>query len=152
MCDTYSDEFGMLDFQRSQHGSGMSQRSQVGSQTSRLMWYQFLETSMLCTPSALQSKRFVSELGRLAEQTSNSTFTVQQMKDIAKVGTGSKEGTRLQNSNNVICSTSNSALSFLQRIGVQVRNFDDFISSLNNQNYLLKKAPRTYQLQTASCL
>ena len=29
MYDTYSDEFGMLDFQRSQHGSGMSQRSQV---------------------------------------------------------------------------------------------------------------------------
>ena len=29
MFDTFSDEFGMLDFQRSQHGSGMSQRSQV---------------------------------------------------------------------------------------------------------------------------
>ena len=50
---------------------------------------------MLCTPSALQSKRFVSELGRLAEQTSNSTFTVQQMKDIAKVGTSSKERTKI---------------------------------------------------------
>lgn len=31
MYDTYSDEFGMVDFQRSQHGSGMSQRSQVWS-------------------------------------------------------------------------------------------------------------------------
>ena len=29
MHDTYSDEFGSLDFQRSQNGSGMSQRSQV---------------------------------------------------------------------------------------------------------------------------
>ena len=33
MYDTYSDEFGMIDFQRSQHGSGMSQRSQVQSTT-----------------------------------------------------------------------------------------------------------------------
>ena len=29
MLHTFSDEFGMLDFQRSQNGSGMSQRSQV---------------------------------------------------------------------------------------------------------------------------
>ena len=33
MYDTFSDEFGMLDFQRSQHGSGMSQRSQVTKAT-----------------------------------------------------------------------------------------------------------------------
>ena len=41
---------------------------------------------------------------------------------------------------------------FHQRIGLQVRNFEDFIYSLNNQNYLLKKGPKLYQLQTASCL
>ena len=35
-----------------------------------------------------------------------------------------------------------------QRIGVQVHNFEEFIYSLNNQNYLLKKGPKTYQLQT----
>ena len=29
MCDTFSDQYGMLDFNRSQHGSGMSQRAQV---------------------------------------------------------------------------------------------------------------------------
>ena len=29
MIDTYADELGFLDFQRSQHGSGMSSRSQV---------------------------------------------------------------------------------------------------------------------------
>jgi len=29
MIDTYSDDFGLLDFRRSQHGSGMSSRSQV---------------------------------------------------------------------------------------------------------------------------
>lgn len=96
MYDTYSDEFGMVDFQRSQHGSGMSQRS--------------------------QAKRFISELGRIAEHTSSSVFTVQQMKDIAK------------------------------KSGISVQSFEDFIYSLNNQNYLLKKGPKTYQLQTASCL
>ena len=30
MLDTFSDEYGVLDFDRSQHGSGMSQRAQVG--------------------------------------------------------------------------------------------------------------------------
>lgn len=29
MVDTLSDEFGMLDFQRSEHGSGMSTKNQV---------------------------------------------------------------------------------------------------------------------------
>jgi hypothetical protein len=29
MVDTYTDQFGGLDFKRSQHGSGMSGRSQV---------------------------------------------------------------------------------------------------------------------------
>lgn len=29
MNDTFSDQYGMLDFDRSQHGSGMSQRAQV---------------------------------------------------------------------------------------------------------------------------
>jgi len=29
MVDTYSDDFGLLDFRRSQHGAGMSSRSQV---------------------------------------------------------------------------------------------------------------------------
>ena len=40
----------------------------------------------------------------------------------------------------------------LQRIGLQMGNFDDLVYSLNNQNYLLKKGPKIYQLQTASCL
>ena len=29
MNDTFSDQYGMLDFDRSQNGSGMSQRAQV---------------------------------------------------------------------------------------------------------------------------
>ena len=31
MLDVFSDQFGLLDFQRSQHGSGMSGRSKVKS-------------------------------------------------------------------------------------------------------------------------
>ncbi len=59
MCDTYSDENGLLDFQRSQHGSGMSQKS--------------------------QAKRFVSELTRMSENTGNSVFTIAQLTDISQV-------------------------------------------------------------------
>jgi len=33
MIDTYCDDFGLLDFRRSQHGSGMSSRSQVTIQS-----------------------------------------------------------------------------------------------------------------------
>jgi DNA helicase MCM8 len=29
-----------------------------------------------------------------------------------------------------------------------VSSFEDFIASLNNQGFLLKKGPQTYQLQT----
>jgi len=61
MYDTYSDEYGFLDFQRSQHGSGMSQKS--------------------------QAKRFVSELNRVSDNTGNSLFNVSQLRDIAKVNT-----------------------------------------------------------------
>ncbi|XP_072024490.1 DNA helicase MCM8-like [Amphiura filiformis] len=60
MVDTYSDEFGILDFQRSQHGSGMSSRS--------------------------QAKKFVALLNQVAERTYNSIFTVQQMREIARDG------------------------------------------------------------------
>ena len=59
MCDTFSDEYGFLDFQRSQHGSGMSQKN--------------------------QAKRFISELSRMADHTNSSTFTWSQLKEITKV-------------------------------------------------------------------
>ena len=59
MVDTYTDQFGGLDFKRSQHGSGMSGRS--------------------------QPKRFIGALQRVSEQTYNSIFTIQQMRQIAKV-------------------------------------------------------------------
>ncbi|XP_076463609.1 DNA helicase MCM8-like [Babylonia areolata] len=92
MLDVFSDQFGLLDFQRSQHGSGMSGRS--------------------------QPKKFVAALQRVAEQTYNSIFTVQQMRQIAK------------------------------DIGLHILDFEGFISSLNNQGFLLKKGAKVYQLQT----
>ena len=93
MMDTYSDELGFLDFTRSQHGSGMSSRS--------------------------QSKKFVAALQRVYEQTYNALFTAQELRQIA------------------------------QQANVKVRDFEEFIASLNNQGFLLKKGPRVYQLQTA---
>ncbi|XP_068682388.1 DNA helicase MCM8-like isoform X2 [Montipora capricornis] len=96
LLDTFSDDFGNLDFQRSQHGSGMSSRA--------------------------QSKRFVAELSRVSEREYNSLFTVDQLRRIAK------------------------------DLRLQIRNFEDFVYSLNNQGFLLKKGPRVYQLQTSSCL
>lgn len=91
MKETYSDEFGLLDFRRSQHGSGMSARS--------------------------GPKKFISLLQQRAEHTYNSLFTVQEMKQLA------------------------------QEINIPTINFETFISSLNNQGYLLKKGPKVYQLQ-----
>uniref|UniRef100_A0A8C9G5M3 Minichromosome maintenance 8 n=1 Tax=Pavo cristatus TaxID=9049 RepID=A0A8C9G5M3_PAVCR len=58
MLGTYSDEFGKLDFERSQHGSGMSNRS--------------------------QAKRFVSALSSIAERTYNNLFDLQQLRQVAK--------------------------------------------------------------------
>lgn len=58
MLGTYSDEFGKLDFERSQHGSGMSNRS--------------------------QAKRFISALNSIAERTYNNLFELQQLRQIAK--------------------------------------------------------------------
>ncbi|KAM9315778.1 DNA helicase MCM8 [Gastrophryne carolinensis] len=58
LLGTYSDAFGKLDFNRSQHGSGMSSRS--------------------------QAKKFVSALNTIAEQTYNNLFEYQQLRQIAK--------------------------------------------------------------------
>uniref|UniRef100_A0A4W3KDN4 DNA helicase MCM8 n=1 Tax=Callorhinchus milii TaxID=7868 RepID=A0A4W3KDN4_CALMI len=58
LLDTYSDEFGRLDFHRSQHGSGMSKQS--------------------------QAKRFIAALNRIGEQTYNNVFDVQQLKQLAR--------------------------------------------------------------------
>uniref|UniRef100_A0A8C2VJU1 DNA helicase MCM8 n=1 Tax=Chinchilla lanigera TaxID=34839 RepID=A0A8C2VJU1_CHILA len=92
MLGTYSDEFGNLDFERSQHGSGMSNRS--------------------------SAKRFISALNSIAERTYNNLFQFRQLRQIAK------------------------------ELNIQVADFENFIGSLNDQGYLLKKGPNIYQLQT----
>uniref|UniRef100_A0A673HN88 DNA helicase MCM8 n=1 Tax=Sinocyclocheilus rhinocerous TaxID=307959 RepID=A0A673HN88_9TELE len=58
LADTYSDEFGRLDFDRSQLGSGMSNRSKV--------------------------KKFVTALNKLAERTNKSMFEFQELRQLAK--------------------------------------------------------------------
>ncbi|KAM5246058.1 DNA helicase MCM8 isoform 4-T4 [Ctenodactylus gundi] len=92
MLGTYSDEFGNLDFERSQHGSGMSNRS--------------------------KAKRFISALNNIAERTYNNLFQFHQLRQIAR------------------------------ELNIQVVDFENFIGSLNDQGYLLKKGPKVYQLQT----
>ncbi|XP_075420095.1 DNA helicase MCM8 [Tenrec ecaudatus] len=92
MLGTYSDEFGNLDFERSQHGSGMSNRS--------------------------SAKRFISALNNIAERTYNNLFQFHQLRQIAK------------------------------ELNIQVVDFENFVGSLNDQGYLLKKGPKVYQLQT----
>uniref|UniRef100_A0A1B6E6T6 Uncharacterized protein n=2 Tax=Clastoptera arizonana TaxID=38151 RepID=A0A1B6E6T6_9HEMI len=57
MVDTFSDEFGSLDFHRSQHGSGMSTKN--------------------------QAKKFISALQRKAEIQSKAIFSVAEMKETA---------------------------------------------------------------------
>ncbi|XP_076834434.1 DNA helicase MCM8 [Brachyhypopomus gauderio] len=58
LTDTYSDEFGRLDFDRSQLGSGMSNRSKV--------------------------KKFVAALNQIAERTHKTLFESQELRQLAK--------------------------------------------------------------------
>eukprot|EP00112_Aurelia_sp_Birch-Aquarium-sp1_P024736 Seg796.9 transcript_id=Seg796.9/GoldUCD/mRNA.D3Y31 product="DNA helicase MCM8" protein_id=Seg796.9/GoldUCD/D3Y31 len=67
-----------------------------------------------------QVKRFVTELTKISERDRNSLFNVDQMRQIATV------------------------------LKLQTGNFQDFIESLNAQNFIIKKGSRLYQLQTAS--
>ncbi|XP_063243461.1 DNA helicase MCM8 [Bacillus rossius redtenbacheri] len=59
LVDTLSDEFGRLDFRRSQHGSGSSSHG--------------------------QAKRFVTFLHRRADTLSRSVFSVEELKEVAQV-------------------------------------------------------------------
>lgn len=65
--------------------------------------------------------RFVTKLQQVADKTLNPVFTYQQLFNLK------------------------------QEIGLNVANFDDFIDTLNNQGYLLKKGARNYKLMTTSC-
>lgn len=65
-----------------------------------------------------QAKLFVSRLNQIAEETYNSLFSKQQLKEIA------------------------------DELNLDVGSFEAFLSSLNNEGYLLKRGPRSYQLRT----
>ncbi|XP_018585143.1 DNA helicase MCM8 [Scleropages formosus] len=92
LLDTYLDEFGRLDFERSQLGSGMSNRS--------------------------QKKKFVTALNHIAARSYKTVFEYQELRQLAT------------------------------ELHIQVADFQGFISGLNEQGFLLKKGPKTYQLQT----
>jgi len=93
MVDTFSDQIGVLDFSRSQMGSGMSSRG--------------------------AGKKFIQALQRQADRLQKNVFTVDEMKTIAKM------------------------------VNISVPNFMDFVFSLNNQGFLIKKSAKIYQLMTA---
>lgn len=65
-----------------------------------------------------EPKRFVAALQHIARESCNSRFTYQQLYQIAK------------------------------EMKVVVSNFQEFLDSLNNQGYLLKKGNRVYQIST----
>ncbi|XP_039594602.1 DNA helicase MCM8 isoform X2 [Polypterus senegalus] len=92
LLETFSDEFGKLDFERSQLGSGMSNRS--------------------------QAKKFIAALNKISGQTYTNIFTFHQLRQIAN------------------------------DLQIKVADFEGFISSLNEQGYLLHKGTKIYQLQT----
>jgi len=94
MVDTFSDQIGVLDFSRSQMGSGMSSRG--------------------------AAKKFIQALQRQADRLQKNVFTVDEMKTIANMVNISVPG-----------------------------SFMDFVFSLNNQGFLIKKSPKIYQLLTA---
>ncbi|KAJ2615288.1 hypothetical protein H4S08_001315 [Coemansia sp. RSA 1365] len=92
LFQTYEDEEGLMDFGRSQMGTGVSGTSDI--------------------------KRFVARLHRVSEETYNNMFTYSMMQTIAT------------------------------EMGLRFSNFQDVIDRLNNQSYLIKKGPRSYQLTT----
>ena len=70
------------------------------------------------TSSRGAAKKFVGALQRKANMVQKSVFTIDEMKQV------------------------------LQGCGAKVKNFFDFLSSLNTQGFILKKSAKTYQLLT----
>ncbi|KAJ2696874.1 DNA replication licensing factor mcm8 [Coemansia sp. IMI 209128] len=92
LFQTYEDEEGMMDFGRSQMGTGTSRASDM--------------------------KRFVERLHKISEETYNNMFTYDML------------------------------LRTATEMNLRFSSFQDVIDKLNNQSYLLKKGPRSYQLAT----
>ena len=77
-------------------------------------------------------------------RSSNTLFTVSQMKDVARVSLLPLPVPMCTYDNN-----QHRDHPTTQRVGVKVDSFEDLVFTLNNESYLLKKGPKTYQLQTA---
>lgn len=116
-------------------------------------------------PLLEQPKKFVGALQRVSERTYNSIFTIQQMRQIAQVLSTisilSMFILLLMFTRLVIFPTIEFKMKLctyfpyyvcqcglFQEIGLHVGDFDGFVSSLNNQGFLLKKGPKVFQLQT----
>ncbi|KAJ2071947.1 DNA replication licensing factor mcm8, partial [Coemansia sp. S142-1] len=85
LFQTYEDEEGMMDFGRSQMGTGTSR---------------------------------TSDIKRISEETYNNMFTYDML------------------------------LRTATEMNLRFSNFQDVVDKLNNQSYLIKKGPRSYQLTT----
>ncbi|KAJ2451307.1 DNA replication licensing factor mcm8 [Coemansia sp. RSA 2424] len=92
LFQTYEDEDGVMDFGRSQMGTGTSRASDI--------------------------KRFVERLHRISEETYNNMFTYDML------------------------------LRTATEMNLRFSNFQDVVDKLNNQSYLIKKGPRSFQLTT----
>lgn len=92
LFQTYEDEEGLMDFSRSQMGTGVSRTSDI--------------------------KRLVEKLHRISEQTYNNIFSYDMLLQTAT------------------------------EMNLRFSNFHDVVDRLNNQNFIIKKGPRTYQLTT----
>ncbi|KAJ2489626.1 DNA replication licensing factor mcm8 [Coemansia sp. RSA 2050] len=92
LFQTYEDEEGVMDFGRSQMGTGTSRTNDM--------------------------KRLVERLHKISEETYNNMFTYDML------------------------------LRTATEMNLRFSNFQDVIDKLNNQSYLIKKGPRSYQLAT----
>lgn len=117
MIDTYSDETGALDFTRSSHGSGMSNRA--------------------------AARALVNALQQHFKRTLENLFTVDTIKQIAQV----MRAATLPPLAIVLALLSLCCYLSNQRKGIVVKDFDSLLQSLNQNGYLLMKGRSTYQLQ-----
>ena len=116
LFDTYCDEFGQMDFQRSQLGTGMSKKA--------------------------QAKRFIQELHRRAEADYNDIFTRQQLRQVCFVQIWLYVSFPDVKLAVFLIFFIYSVL--LQQVAVEIgmqSNFEDFLTTLNTQGYILKKGP-----------
>ena len=169
MMDTYSDGLGGLDFERSQHGSGMSKKAQAKKFISVLnrkaaeSYRRYRRNVTLRLFSSFFTSSSSSSSSSLPTASSlpsaSSTATPTPTLDERRVSTGGVLFTLLAWA--VVVGAwvhirphfSIFSLAELrtthQQLGLQTGNFMEFIDSLNNQGYLLKKGGRSYQLQTS---